>query len=183
MSSSSTLKIGAVVRCDGADVDALVADFARSLIERGWRVRGLVQEVLQEESGCTVSLVDLENGEVRPITQSLGTLSTSCCLDPSAIAEASVVLRRIIDEGADLAIFNRFSKLEAGGSGFQAEMLALMAEGIPSLTIVPEKHLAVWREFTGGFASEIQSSREALERWFESTEPACRTNKGGSQAA
>jgi hypothetical protein len=169
MSSSTILKIGALVRRDGADVDALVADFARSLTERGWRVRGLVQEMRQEANGCVVSLVDLENGQIRPITQSLGAHSASCCLDPSAIADASAVLRKIVVEGADLAIFNRFSALEAGGGGFQAEMLALMAEGIPSLTIVPEKHLAVWRDFTGGLGSELAATRESLELWFETT--------------
>lgn len=166
MSSPSTLKIGAVVRRDGVDVDALVSEFAKSLSERGWRVRGLVQEMQQEADGCVVSLHDLDSGQIRRITQSLGAHSTSCCVDPNAIADASAVLRKIIAEGADLAIFNRFSKLEADGSGFQAEMLALMAEGIPSLTIVPEKHLAAWREFTGGLASELPASREALERWF-----------------
>ncbi len=166
MSSPSTLKIGAVVRCDGDDVDSLVSEFARSLIERGWRVRGLLQEMQQEVDGCVVSLHDLDSGQTRRITQSLGTHSTSCCVDPKAIADVSAVLRKIIAEGADLAIFNRFSKLEADGSGFHSEMLALMAEGIPSLTIVPEKHFAAWQEFTGGLASELIATRESLESWF-----------------
>lgn len=166
MSLADSVKIAAVVRRGDDDVDAVVAAFAKSLIERGWRVRGLVQVMQEVAGGCLVSLVDLANGEIRPITQSLGAHSSSCCLDPSAIAEASTVMRKIVGEGADLAIFNRFSALEAAGGGFQAEMLALMAEGIPCLVIVPEKHLAVWRDFSGGLASELPVSRESLEHWF-----------------
>ena len=159
-------RIAAVVQRDEGGADDLVADFARSLIERGWRVRGLVQELRPARHGCAFALVDLDNGDRYPISQELGTGATACSLDPAGIAEASAVLRRIADEGAELAVFNCFGGLEAGGEGFRAEMLAVMSRDIPSLCIVPERYLAAWRQFTGEQAAELEARREALEAWF-----------------
>lgn len=158
--------IAAVVQRDAGGADELVAGFARSLIGQGWRVRGLVQEMRPASRGCAFSLVDLDDGRGYPISQELGAGALACSVDPAGIAEASAVMRRIADEGADLAVFNRFGGLEAGGEGFRDEMLAVMSREIPSLCIVPERYLAAWREFTGGQASELEARREALEGWF-----------------
>ncbi|UCV05066.1 DUF2478 domain-containing protein [Dechloromonas denitrificans] len=161
--------IAAVVQRDNGGIDDLVAGFAISLINRGWRVRGLVQEMHQGRHGCAFSLVDLDDGKLYPITHDLGQHSTSCRLDTAGIAEASAVLRRIAEEGANLAVFNRFSGLEAHGEGFSAEMLEIMSREIPCLCVVPEKHLAAWRQFTGGLAIELEGNRAALESWFFAT--------------
>lgn len=158
--------IAAVVQRDAGGADDLVAGFARSLIGRGWRVRGLVQEMRPASRGCAFALVDLDSGHSYPISQDLGACATACSLDPAGIAEASAVMRRIADEGAELAVFNRFGGLEAGGEGFRAEMLAVMSRDIPSLCIVPERYLAAWRQFTGDQAVELEARREALEAWF-----------------
>lgn len=158
--------IAAVVRRDDGGIDDLVAGFAISLINRGWWVRGLVQEMHDADNGCVISLVDLDHGTLYPITQNLGKFSDACRLDPAGIAEASGVLRRIANEGADLAVFNRFAGLEAGGHGFCNEMLEIMSQDIPSLTIVPERHLTAWRFFTGGLGIELEASLPALEDWF-----------------
>lgn len=167
-SSTQALSAGiaAVVQRDEGSADDLVADFARSLIGRGWQVRGLVQELRPARHGCAFALVDLDNGDSYPISQDLGSGATACSLDPAGIAEASAVLRRIANEGAQLAVFNRFGGLEAGGEGFCAEMLAVMSRDIPSLCIVPERYLAAWRHFTGEQAAELEAHPEALESWF-----------------
>lgn len=67
---------------------------------------------------------------------------------------------------ADLAIANRFGPLEAAGEGLAAEMLAVMAEGIPFLTIVADDYLPAWRHFTGGMSIELPADRAALDAWF-----------------
>jgi hypothetical protein len=159
--------IAAIRSCDG--VDALIAGFARSLIERGWRVRGLLQEVNDTAHGCAVSLIDLAQGTRYPISQDLGKFSASCRVDPVGIAEASAVMRCAATEGADLVIFNRFAGLEASGQGLAAEMLTIMAEGIPLLTAVSAKHFAAWETFTGGLYSELEPQLAALEHWFITT--------------
>lgn len=158
--------IAAVILRDNHGIDDLVAGFAISLINRGWWVRGLVQEMHQGRQGCKLSLVSLDDGKLYPISHHFGKHVSSCCLDPAGIAEASEALRQIADEGADLAVFNRFSGLEVKGGGFASEMLTIMSQDIPSLSIVPERHLATWRHFTGGLAVELVPDRQALESWF-----------------
>lgn len=159
--------IAAVVPNGVEDADEVVAGFAIAQINRGRRVRGLVQEVQQTQRTKRITLVNLDDGRIYPITQELGTHAMSCRLNPCAIAEASVVMRGIALRGAELAIFNRYSTLEAKGRGFFAEMLDLMAQGIPVLTIVPRQHLETWRKVTGGWSSELEPSRSALEKWFD----------------
>lgn len=160
------LPIAAVVSLSSGDANALIADFATRQRAAGRRVRGLIQELKVCDRGCQVVLIDLDNDARYRITQDLGPGSTSCGLDPALIAEAGTVMRRIADEGAELAIFNRFGALEADGGGFAPEMLSLMSEGIPVLTVVPAGQLERWRHFTGGLGSELPASAAALDAWF-----------------
>lgn len=170
-SSVSTLRrtavpVAAIVHTHHDEVDGLLADFAASLRQRGWKVGGVVQQ----QSGGTdkehTLLVDLGSGATFPLFQRLGSGSTSCSLDASGVAAASVALRRALQDGADLTIANRFGVLEAGGNGFAAEMLALMSESRPLLTVINDDYLRDWRWFTGGCGAELPASLPALEAWF-----------------
>lgn len=159
-------RIAAIVPNGAADIDTMISGFAHDLIAQGWRVCGLLQEFMADGPNCEVTLVDLAAGTRYGISQRLGSQSTACRLDPGALADASVVMRRIAHEGADLAIFNRFAGMEAAGDGLAAEMLEVMSGDIPVLTVVQQKHLAAWRDFTGGLAAELPPERAALDRWF-----------------
>lgn len=159
--------IAAIIHRTQGGVDDLIASFALAQIARGRKVRGLVQESSHSGTECSITLVDLDDGTCYPITQRLGPLATSCRLDLAQLAEASCVMRRIAEQGAELAIFNRFSSQEADGRGFVTEMIELAVRGIPVLTIVPERHLAAWREFTGGLGCEVEARHDALEAWFD----------------
>lgn len=161
-----TPTIAALVPADGENADQVLHTFITGLQRRGQRVRGLAQELCQTDNGCSVSLIDLANGQRYGISQNLGSQSTSCTVDPQGLAEASIVLRRITEEGADLAVFNRFSGMEAGGEGFANEMLDIMSRNIPTLVIVREKWLPAWREFTGDLACELRPDVAALDTWF-----------------
>lgn len=166
MDDQSVTAIAAVVPVDPLDCDEIVSGFAIAQINLGRRIRGLVQEIGGKPGAKQVTLVDLDSGSLYPITQNLGKHSTSCRLKPEGIADATIVMRRIALRGAELAIFNRYSALEARGGGFAAEMLDLMERQIPVLTIVPQRHLETWRQFTGGLATELPPSRLALDNWF-----------------
>lgn len=159
--------IAAIVHRAQGGVDDLIASFALAQIARGRKVRGLVQETCTSDDECRITLVDLDDGSCYPITQRLGRHALSCRLDLAQMAEASTVMRRIAEQGAELAVFNRFSTQEADGRGFAAEMLDLAVRGIPVLTIIPERHLAAWRKFTGGLGSELEARHTALEAWFD----------------
>lgn len=158
--------IAALIADANADADRLLLDFARQLEQSGYRARGLVQQKCHAEAGCAVWLQDVDNGESYPISQRLGSHSTSCQIDTGGMAEASIVMRRISEDNTDLAIFNRFTGLEAKGEGFAQEMLNLMSQGIPVITIVSPRHLPAWRHFTGGLACELPAEASVLERWF-----------------
>lgn len=159
--------IAAVVPCAGINADHLLRDFVAKLRARGVRVAGLLQDMQPTASGCDICLVDIETGDSYPISQRLGTQSASCTLDPAGLAEASRVMRRIADDGADLVVFNRFSGMEADGDGFAAEMLDFMSCAIPVLTIVQDRHLPAWRHFTGEMACELPPEQAALDTWFK----------------
>lgn len=158
--------IAAIVADANADADRLLLDLARQLQQSGYRVQGLVQQKRLGETGCVVWLHDVGNGESYPISQRLGSHSTSCQIDTGGMADASIVMRRINADNTDLAIFNRFSGLEAEGQGFAQEMLCLMSQGIPVITIVSPRHLPAWRHFTGDLACELPAEASVLERWF-----------------
>jgi nucleoside-triphosphatase THEP1 len=162
--------VAAIVHSAHGSADRLLLDFAHHLRERGLRVRGLVQDNVVHDNGCgrQMILVDLEDGKRFLISQDLGPGSVACCVDPGGVAAASVALRRGLTEHADLVIANRFGELEAGNSGLAAEMLALMAGGIPLLTVVSDRYLDDWRRFSGNAATELPPQREALQAWFDS---------------
>jgi nucleoside-triphosphatase THEP1 len=168
MNDNERLAVAAIVRDEHDSADELLTDFAYRLRGLGWRVQGVVQTqtARDDHCACEMVLVDLEDGNRFLISQNLGPGSVSCRVDPAGVAAASVSLRRALAEGANLVIVNRFGRLEAGGGGFAAEMLALMANGVPMLTMVSERYLDEWRRFTGHAGSELPAQRQALETWF-----------------
>lgn len=158
--------IAAIVHAGHGIADGLLADFAADLQRGGWRVRGLVQQFRGSREKSATMLVDLGDGQCFPLFQNLGAGSASCSLDQTSVAAASIALRRAIGDQANLAVANRFGALEAGGGGLAAEMLAVMSEEIPLLTVVSELFLDDWRCFTGGIGTELAPQRDALEAWF-----------------
>jgi nucleoside-triphosphatase THEP1 len=146
----------------------LLARFAEDLKKQGVTVRGVVQRDTPDPNGghAQMDLIDIATGETYPISQKLGRAASSCHLDPSGLADASVVLRRAIAERPDLIITNRFGDQEASGRGFADEMLGAMSEAIPVLTVVAESWLEQWQDFTGGCSSLLPPSLPALHQWF-----------------
>lgn len=159
--------VAAIVPSGTESVDELLLQFVAMLKERGWRVRGLVQAPRQPgETKRDMAVIDINAPETRyRIGQAAGSDDRGCRLDPSGVAAASVVLRRALAEGADLVIANRFGMLESRGDGLASEMLAVMAESIPLLTVVPLRYLEAWRAFTGSAGVELAARMESLEAW------------------
>lgn len=173
MSHSQGRGVAAIVSAVNGSANGLLTDFARTLRASGWRVKGLVQDSTFDVGTHQrqMALVDLDDGRRFSISQNLGPGSRSCCIDPGGVSAASAALRRALTEGADLVIANRFGELEAGGSGLASEMLALMADGIPLLTVVGNRYLENWRRFTGNAADELPAHVEALANWFGNLYP------------
>lgn len=156
---------------DGA-VDMLLAEIACELRRSGRTVRGLVTKPPEDGGGCHSAriLLDIETWDEHLISQNLGGGSIACNADPQGFAQASRVLRDALHPTTDLVICNRFGGMEANGGGFAAELLALMAEGKPVLTLVARRYLEAWARFTGG-APVLTSDRDAWMGWIEQVVP------------
>ena len=164
----SGLPFAAIVHSEHGVVDNLLADFAFGLRRDGWRVQGLVQQEIGGQGKAATMLVDLENEKCYPLFQNLGSGSGSCSLDHTSVAAASVALREALRQRPDLAVANRFGGLEADGKGLAAEMLALISNGIPLITVVSSDYLMDWRSATGHAGVELPPEMEALHNCWVS---------------
>lgn len=159
-------RAAAIVDDRAVNVDALLASIARDLQRRGLRVHGLLM-TRETAHGCAgdMVLVDIAGGDRYLVSQPLGSGSTACRADPQGFARASRVLRDAIAHAPDLIVCNRFGALEAEGGGFAAELLEIMAEGVPLLTAVAQHNQAKWQQFSGG-APLLPADAQAVDAWL-----------------
>jgi hypothetical protein len=118
--------------------------------------------------GCQAAmfLTDVDTGDDYLVSQALGTDSSSCAADPQGFARASGVLRDALDRQPDLVVCNRFGVLEADNGGFVAELLALLAHGIPVLTVVAPRHFEAWQRFIGA-SPVLPAQPAAWSAWLD----------------
>lgn len=150
------------------DVDAMLADFALTLLRDGVQVGGIVQRNLKDANGrpSGMLVIDLMTENEISICQPLGSGATACKLDPGGLAEASLAVSRAIAGNAELIVVNKFSKQEAGGHGLRSELAEAIMAGGPVLTAVPEKCLDAWREFTGDRGTTLFCAQHVVEEWW-----------------
>jgi uncharacterized protein (DUF4213/DUF364 family)/nucleoside-triphosphatase THEP1 len=159
------LRPAAVIAVKG-DGSRAAQEFALGLKARGFKVGGLYQETARENGRKTaMTLVAIASGRRVSIHQNLGQVA-SCTVDTQGMAEAAEILIADRAAGPDLVFVNKFSQLEREGGGLRAEMLALVADGIPLLTTVAPEHLDAWIAATGGQTALLPSEPEALWRWW-----------------
>ena len=160
--------VAAAILDDGTlDVDALLTQIVREQKQAGRRVRGLLMTYPDGREGCAAPmvLVDLATREEYLVSQPLGSGSTACRADVQGFARASQVLRDALQAAPDLVVSNRFGGLESEGGGFSAELLDLMAHGVPVLTVVASRHLQAWQRFTGA-AAVLPADEAAVAAWL-----------------
>ncbi|MFZ5549435.1 MAG: DUF2478 domain-containing protein [Pseudomonadota bacterium] len=158
----------AAILDDGRTVamDGFLAQVVRQEQAAGRRVQGCVMHRPGRAEGCasTMWLVDVHTGEQYLVSQPMGTGSTSCRADPQGFARASCIFRAALSGSPDLVVCNRFGDLEAGGEGFRAELLEILARGLPLLTTVAERNVGAWHAFTGG-APVLPPEDAAVHAW------------------
>jgi hypothetical protein len=155
--------LAAILYPPGTEIDGLLAEVARKIADAGGRVGGAVQGPGADGKG--LALTDLGSGAVRPISQNLGPLSTSCKLDTSAMAEIAGNLERQIDAGLDLVILSRFGIRELEGGGFRSLFGRAMLVGTPLLTAVRFEHAAAWAAFHGGLGVDLPPDEAQVLAW------------------
>ena len=147
------------------EADRILADLAARLADAGLRVSGAVQQNIDKGADCACDmdvLVIGENDAPIRISQSLGSGSAGCRLDPGALeAAAARVAARMA--GAELLILPKFGRQEAIGRGFRSVIAGAVAEGIPVLLHVPPEQRAAWTDFCDGMGQRL--APEALADW------------------
>lgn len=159
----------AAIHHDGTtDIDAALRTFAEAQRQAGRLVLGLLMNHRDGGAGCqsTMVLTDIDTGDTYLVSQPLSSGSNACSADPQGFARASRVLRNAAGRRPDLVISNRFGSLEAENGGFAAELLELLAQGIPVLTVVSTRHLDAWRRFIGE-APLLPNTPAAWSDWFD----------------
>ena len=71
-----------------------------------------------------------------------------------------------LDPAAREQALHALLELEAAGGGFAAELLELMAAGVPLLTVVSPRFQDDWRRYTGG-ASLLPADDDAVRAWID----------------
>jgi hypothetical protein len=125
-----------------------------------------------------MELIAIGSGERFLISQNLGGDSRSCCVDVTGIAAAAAHLRTIVDALPELLVINKFSGLEAEGGGLSAEFLDAVAQGIPVLIGLAERHRDAFTEVTAGHGRFIAAHQRALEDWWAEVTAAVRPGAG-----
>lgn len=162
----TTPRFAAVLYEGHGSCDALMQAVVEHLKQSPLTVRGLQTWRGKDPEGRLPMLIqDIHTGEVYPISQALGSGSQSCSLNPGALANASAVLRAALADKPDLVIVNRFGNMEAKGQGFAAEMLAIMAEDIPVLTVTSHQYQQQWLAFTGEQGGLLPQSIDTILQW------------------
>ncbi|HPR06660.1 MAG TPA: DUF2478 domain-containing protein [Denitromonas sp.] len=163
----SAQPIAAIFYPPESDPTPVLAQFVRALQARGVSLAGAIQHDTGPRATCTMELELLPSGRRMPMSQYLGSGSTSCRLDPAAMAEAAITVQAAIADGAELAVFNKFGSQEALGDGLRDEMAATVMAGVPLITAVGERFLDAWTEFTGGDYDRLNCSADAALAWWD----------------
>lgn len=183
------ITITALIYTDSDAADRALRDVAVTLMERGYRLAGLVQHntARQGRSRCDMVLEELASGELIGISQDRGPLARGCALDVGQLLGAMQIVRAALDTAPDLVILNKFGKTEAEGAGFRPMIAETIEAGLPLLIAVPWRNIESWRLFAGALAREVDldqltadgaSLYEALGldlRSGEAREPAAKT--------
>lgn len=153
----------------------VLSAFANEVMADGWRVGGIVQEVLKDSDGETIGIdaIELDTGRRFAINRPTVSdrLNKTCSLDPLALAEASGALDRAIRSHMDLVVIEKYGEQEQQGDGLADEILRAVSEGIPTLVAVPYGVRDVWREFTGDLGEELSFDTESFRAWWRQHQP------------
>lgn len=154
----------------------LLRSFADEVAANGWRVGGIVQELLVDENGVTqgIDVISLDTGDRIAINRPTESdrLNHTCSLNKSALAEASSAVDRAIRAGVDLVVIEKFGEQEQKGDGLAHDILHAVSEGIPTLVAVPDGVRGRWNEFSGNLGQDLEFVTTAFEDWWESVRPA-----------
>lgn len=164
-----TLPKLAAIRFETGDIDGLFTDIACTLLNKGHRVRGVLQSRGKTHGECHCADMDLHAigaAKTFRISQPLGNGSHGCRLHPGALAECAAYLETELDHGVELLVLNRFGRGESEGRGFRDLIGQAMVRGIPVLTAVRPTYADEWRAFGEALSCDLPMDQSAVLNWF-----------------
>lgn len=166
-------RIAAIRYAPGQSVRPVLDAFVAALKTRGVDVHGLFQEVLWgadgERQGTDAIDIRTEERIALKRPSPFERNNRVCSLSLAKLAEATMVLRRALDQGAEIVVIERFGKTEGDGGGLADDLLALMASGTPTVITVPEAQMDAWLRFSGGLGEVMACELDALMQWWEAS--------------
>lgn len=167
MSHEPTL--AAILAAKDVPVDQLLASVAQQARRAGLHVAGFLQhrETGGEECCRDIEIEHIGTGVMQIISQSLGSGSRGCRLDPAALADVAGSLLAELDDGAEMLILNRFGKGETEGHGFRSVIETAYARRVPVLTVVRETYVEGWNDFAGDCGVLLAPDSKAVLGWCD----------------
>jgi nucleoside-triphosphatase THEP1 len=160
------MKIAYTIAPGRGDTDLLLHRLSQELAAKNIHCCGTVQiNTDRTEGPCDMDVKILPTGPTLRISQSLGTASKGCRLDPSALEEAVGLVEAELSRGADLLIINKFGKHEADGRGFRNAIAEAIGRDIPVLVGVNALNLQAFNAFIGGGAQQIDPTLPKILNW------------------
>lgn len=151
--------------------DRLLSALAAHLDAAGIRTAGIVQTNTEchDDKLCDMDVQVLPSGETIRISQSLGSNSRGCRLDPSALEQAVGMVTQSLssDPAPQVLIVNKFGKHEADGRGMRPVIAAALEQGIPVVTGVNGFNLEAFVAFSEGLAVPSEPQLDRLVEWVQ----------------
>lgn len=162
-----TAPIAALPADDSARAQALMRDFAGTIMADGLRVGGLTQARREDSRGRPrIVLLDLRTGAEFPISQDLGPGSVACNLDNSELALACAAVEEAARAGVDVIFISKFAKQEAARAGLCDAFRAAISTRVPVVTAVSPYFREEWRAFAGDLAVDVSPDAQSLGQWW-----------------
>jgi hypothetical protein len=157
--------LAALVYVEGQDPDEILREFAFRLNANGHRAVGIVQ-LGRHYPDADLSATLVPTGEQLRLFQDMDACSAGCRLDVGQLTGAGERIARILDEGADILIVNRFGRQEREGKGLAYLIAQALGTDIPVVIAVPSHRFSDWIAFAGGMTVKLHCDRESLDAWW-----------------
>jgi hypothetical protein len=157
--------LAALVYTEGQDPDEILREFASSLNANGRRAVGIVQ-LGRYCPDASLSATLVPTGEQLRLFQDMDACSAGCRLDIGQLTGAGERIARILDEGADILIVNRYGRQEREGKGLTHLIAHALDADIPVVVAVPSHRFSEWITFAGGMTVKLHCDRESLDAWW-----------------
>lgn len=164
--ADQTHPVTAIVYSDGARFEAFLQEVTALMADRGMKLAGLIQLSLRRPGRvkCDIHLQDLATGKLRGISDDRGPDARGCVLNTDQLLRACESAAVGLSGQTDLLVLCKFGKAEVQGGGFRSLMAKAIELSVPVLIGVPLVNLTAFREFSAGFAREIELSGLGSDR-------------------